>query len=501
MTAHSLRLRVALAMGLPLAPACTSTPPIDPVTPTDTSPEATTAARSIPPTTTTADAACGPDQVHEHVCGLISLDFEGGGGLAPAPYDHCTQNALPMWDLDRDHVIDGWRLGSHDAVLAEFSFDAPGTAAFEYTGTYEPDAPRCCYERCNPILALPVARASLPVGATEHEMCLPAPLTTSFPTAKSQRCPAALRTRHLYLYEPEDPLDDAPFVRATDDECCYSVATLHRCPPNTIETEAGGCEMPSPGGRPLRDGGAIVTAPTRARDGWQTSIAASDCTARSAATRAWAAAAWTREAAGEHGSVAAFARLAIDLMIHGAPAELVDAAHVAARDEIRHAQHCYGIASAFAGSIVGPGPLALAAHATAPTLEQLAIDCFRDGCVNETVAALAVAEGSRRATSPAIRERLDAIADDEARHAELSYRILAWALREGGTALRIRIAEELESVREELEHSPIAGDAHRDHDETTGLLAPRTAAAVRRRVLAEVVVPCTEALLAVCLTS
>ncbi len=51
----------------------------------------------------------------------------------------------------------------------------------------------------------------------------------------------------------------------------------------------------------------------------------------------------------EHASVAAFARLAIDRMIHGAPAELVDAAHVAARDEIRHAQQCYGIASAFAG--------------------------------------------------------------------------------------------------------------------------------------------------------
>ncbi|MBC8066823.1 MAG: ferritin-like domain-containing protein [Deltaproteobacteria bacterium] len=194
--------------------------------------------------------------------------------------------------------------------------------------------------------------------------------------------------------------------------------------------------------------------------------------------------------------MAAFARLAIDLMVHGAPAELVDAAHVAARDEIRHAQHCYGIASVFGGKRLGPGALALSASASPSTLEQLAVECFRDGCVNETVAALCVAEGSRCAASPAIRDTLAAIADDEARHAELSYRILAWALNEGDASLRGRIAIELDLVRDELVLAPTAGVAHPDHDASTGLLDPRTAAAVRRRVLAEVVIPCTEALLA-----
>lgn len=497
MTSHSLRLRVALALGLPLA--CTSSPPVQPTIPTDATPEPTTTAVVEPKVTMTtpgADAACGPDEVHEHVCGLISADYEGGGGPAPAPYEHCTQNALPMWDLDWDHVIDGWMLSSHDPVLAQFAFDAEGTATFEYTGTYEPQAPRCCYERCNPIHALPVARASLPAGATEHELCLPAPDTTSFPTPKSTRCPAALRTRHFYPYGKPDPLDDAPLVRAIDDECCYSVATLHRCPPNTFETEDGGCEMPNPGGRPLREAGAIVVAPTRERDGWHAPIATTDDVARSDAARAYAAAGWAREAAFEHASVAAFARLAIDLMVHAAPADLVDAAHVAARDEIRHARLCYGIASTFAGTVVGPGPLALAASSSAPTLEQLALDCFRDGCVNETVAALCVAEASRRAGSPEIRETLAAIADDEGRHAELSWRILAWAMREGDAALRARIADELDTVRRELASRTSAGEPDPDHDEATGLLAPRTAAQVRRRVLAEVVVPCTEALLA-----
>jgi hypothetical protein len=499
MTSTSLRIRLALALGLPLAPACKASPSTDPMTPDRTAPTTTTPSTTTPttvttPTTASSGSTCAPDHVHEHVCGLIDTSFAGGGGQAAAPYEHCTLNGLPLWDVETRHVIDGWKIGSHDEVLAEFAFDAPGTAGFEYTGTYYPEDPRCCYERCNPIEALAKPRQAIPQGAHEYELCLPSPESTEFPAATAKGCPAALRTRHFYPYGTPDPLDDAPFLRAIDDHCCYSVATLHRCPPNTFETKDGGCEQPSPGGRPLRDGERIVVAPTHTRDGWHSPMAAQQ--AYSAAARAYAAAAWAREAAYEHASVAAFARLAIDLMVHGAPSELVDAAHVAARDEIRHAQRCYGIASAFGGSVVGPGPLALAAISTAPTLVDLALACFRDGCVNETVAALSVAEASRLAASPTIRETLAAIAEDEARHAELSYRILAWALRVGDASLRARVADELESVRCELAREPTVGQAHRDHDETTGLLAPRTAAQVRRRVLADVVIPCTDALLA-----
>lgn len=501
MTPTTLRLRLALALGLPLAPACKASPSAEPTIPTTTppttTPPATTTTKTPPavtPTPEPAGSTCAPDHIHEHVCGLIDTSYEGGGGLADAPYEHCTLNGLPLWDLETRHVRDGWRIGSHDAVLAEFVFDAPGTAEYEYTGTYQPETPRCCYERCNPIGAIAKPRVATSPGVKEHELCLPAPESTAFPAATAKQCPAGVRTRHFYPYGPLDPLDDAPFVRATDDECCYSVATLHRCPPNTFETKDGGCEQPSPGGRPLRDGERVVVATTRPREGWCSPLAA--LPACSAAARAFAAAGWAREAAYEHASVAAFARLAIDLMVHGAPAELVDAAHVAARDEIRHAQQCYGIASAFGGSVVGPGPLALPAIATAPTLADLAVACFRDGCVNETVAALSVAEAARLAAAPTIRDTLASIADDEASHAELSYRILAWALRVGDAALRARIADELATVRGELAREPVAGEAHRDHDETTGLLAPRTAAQVRRRVLADVVAPCTEGLLA-----
>lgn len=483
MTPTSFRVRLALALGLPLGPAC-KTSQTDPITPT------TTTDTTEAPTKRRGASKCKADEVHERVCGLIDASFEGGGGNARAPHERCTKNALPMHDVDWEHVIDGWKIGSHDPVLAKFHFDPKATDAYEYTGTYQPEEKRCCYDRCNPLEALAKPRKSLPKGAHVYELCLPDPESSKFPAPGAPQCAVALRTRHWYPYGATDPLDDAPFVRAFDGHCCYDVASFHRCPPNTFETENGGCEEPSPGGRPLREDGAIVVAPTRARDGWYARVEID------ATVRARAAAAWAREAAFEHASVAAFARLAIDLMIHGAPADLVDAAHVAARDEIRHAQTCYGIASAFGGEVVGPGPLALSSHATAPTLEALAVECFRDGCVNETVAALAMAEGSRRAGTPVLRETLAAIADDEGRHAELSYRILAWALREGDTALRARIGRELDAVRSELEGGPARADAHADHDETIGLLAPRTSAAVRHRVLREVVLPCTEALLA-----
>jgi hypothetical protein len=261
-----------------------------------------------------------------------------------------------------------------------------------------------------------------------------------------------------------------------------------------FETPNNGCELPSPGGRPLREGGELVVAPTAQRDGW--SVRARAIAELSAAERAYAAGAWSRDAAYEHASVAAFARLSIDLMVHGAPAKLVDAAHAAARDEIRHAQLCYGIATELGGAAVGPGPLALATSSRAPSLEQLAVDCFRDGCVDETVAALTAEEALRRCEPAAIQTALATIADDEARHAELSYRILAWALSIGDAALRARIASELDRVRDELGAATPAAAPHANHTERCGIVQPRTAAMVRRRVLADIVVPCTEALLA-----
>jgi hypothetical protein len=59
----------------------------------------------------------------------------------------------------------------------------------------------------------------------------------------------------------------------------------------------------------------------------------------------------------EHASVAAFARFVLELLSAGAPLELVEGAGDAMRDELRHTQICFGLASAYAGAPIGPGPL------------------------------------------------------------------------------------------------------------------------------------------------
>src|SRR5690348_13153977 len=67
-------------------------------------------------------------------------------------------------------------------------------------------------------------------------------------------------------------------------------------------------------------------------------------------------AAWWREnARSEHASVAAFARLVLELIGLGAPARLIEAANRDAMDEIRHANLCFSIARAFDGRCEVPG--------------------------------------------------------------------------------------------------------------------------------------------------
>lgn len=111
--------------------------------------------------------------------------------------------------------------------------------------------------------------------------------------------------------------------------CCYTV-DVHDPDPN------GNCVV----GRPYAEGGMLLVAAT-GEDG----------------TEGARAAAWLRAGAGEHASVAAFARLSLQLMAHGAPMELLLAVHEAAADEVRHAALCWEMARQ-----LGAGEVVSAAH-------------------------------------------------------------------------------------------------------------------------------------------
>ncbi len=160
-----------------------------------------------------------------------------------------------------------------------------------------------------------------------------------------------------------------------------------------------------------------------------------------AAERAALAAAWTADALAEHASVASFSRFSLALLAVGAPGDLLHLAHGAALDEVRHAQLCFALASAYAGEPLAPGRFpAGEAMEVGASLAALAVSTVREGCIGETVAAVLAAEQLARATDPAVRAALAEIAADEARHAELAWRTVAWAVETGGCEVRTAVS-------------------------------------------------------------
>ncbi len=227
-------------------------------------------------------------------------------------------------------------------------------------------------------------------------------------------------------------------------QCCYPV------------TEPG-CLT----GRPFLVQDRPRAAPVRRSPAKGWSRAASPSVAGlSSRARAALAEAWASDARGEHASVASFARFTLDLIAVGAPAELLAAAQRAALDEVRHAELCFALASAYGGAPLSPGPFPFGGSvAVAGDLATLAASAVKEGCVGETLAAIQASAQRDAATDPAVRAALTTIAADEARHAELAWRTVAWAVAEGG-------AEVLRAVRAAFDEAlaappipePIAAD-------------------------------------------
>ncbi|MEO8905162.1 MAG: hypothetical protein ABI488_22010 [Polyangiaceae bacterium] len=193
--------------------------------------------------------------------------------------------------------------------------------------------------------------------------------------------------------------------------CCYPVKAVHH---------DGTCVTP---GRPYFNAGQAVLAPLFASAG--------GCEAASSRAAAWASA-----GAAEHASVAAFARLALELMRLGAPNDLLRAAHQAALDEVGHADLCWALAHLLGGPRLRAAEFPLGELKLASSLAELAAATVREGCLAETLGAHLVDNAAQLATEPEIKAALTTIAAEEATHAVLSFRIVAWAVRVGGANVR-----------------------------------------------------------------
>ncbi len=262
-------------------------------------------------------------------------------------------------------------------------------------------------------------------------------------------------------------------------------------------TAGNGCP---PIGRPFVVQREQRTAGSSPRADWLSSaeLARAPVHARVAAEpglRAQLAAAWTEIALMEHASVASFARFALELVSVGAPAALLQAAASAMQDETRHAQGCFALASRYGGADVGPGPLDVTGALDGCNLEQITLGAVQEGCIGETAAALEAMEAWQHCVDEPTRELLGQIAREEAQHAELAWRFVAWALRRSAPALRERVAAAFRAALSAAEAGARPSPPGADSLLAFGIVSSERRALLRLRALREVILPCAEVLL------
>jgi hypothetical protein len=130
----------------------------------------------------------------------------------------------------------------------------------------------------------------------------------------------------------------------------------------------------------------------------------------------------------EAASVEAFARLTDELSLLGAPADLLAACELARQDEIRHADTMTRLAARFGASVAPVSVTPARARSAAALAEENAIE----GCVRETFGALVARFQAAQSPDAEVRAALSEIAEDETRHAALSWQIQGWLEQEGG---------------------------------------------------------------------
>jgi hypothetical protein len=247
-----------------------------------------------------------------------------------------------------------------------------------------------------------------------------------------------------------------------------------------------GCDC----GRPFFVDGEARIAPPVARDDW--SIAAKP-RMPDAATRQALAAYWTEIGQFEHASIASFARFAMQLLALGAPPRLLADTRAALADEIEHARLAFGLASAYAGTPVGPGALAVETCLERASDRAIVEGLIVEACVGETLAAIEAHEAALQARDPMVARILQTIADDELRHARLGWRTLAWMLERADESLRRFALRTLASaITTVSRETPTFGRSSslREH----GVLDDVLRADVRGAALAAVIRPCAAAL-------
>jgi hypothetical protein len=161
-----------------------------------------------------------------------------------------------------------------------------------------------------------------------------------------------------------------------------------------------------------------------------------------------------------------------------------------------HARLAFGLASAYAGVDVGPGPIAIDRCLEGGGIGALVATTFVEGCIGETLAALEAREALEYARDPAVRAVLETLAREEAQHAEHAWRTVAWALMAFGQAAGDAMQAEVSALEAQASARDVPGaDADRDALLAHGILTADLRNAIRRTALRSLVVPLATAVL------
>jgi hypothetical protein len=246
-------------------------------------------------------------------------------------------------------------------------------------------------------------------------------------------------------------------------------------------------------GRPFMVAGKARRAAAADRDDWL-ATATPGVETLDPDLRLQLAQAWRDDALAEHASIASFARFVLELLAVGAPPDLVRRAQKAMADEVRHAELCFGLASAYGGGPMGPGLLAIEDSVARADLATIAAATARDGCINETLAALVAAAARDAASDEAVCAALDEIVDDETDHAALAWGFVAWACSQDPAARRAVLEVFGEAGAETVPQPQLKNAEHAATMRAHGQLPEDERRRVAAKGLREVVMPCAQAL-------
>ncbi|MFO0592301.1 MAG: ferritin-like domain-containing protein [Polyangiaceae bacterium] len=240
-------------------------------------------------------------------------------------------------------------------------------------------------------------------------------------------------------------------------------------------------------GRPLLVDSAPRFAPARRRSDWLADRPLPETGDLPEGVRESLAAHFTAMGAMEHASIGSFARFSLELLALGAPPALLREAHAAAEDEIVHAELAYAMATAYSGQPVGPGALNVKGVVPCDDPRDIVSALVKEACVGETVAAAEALHLAGTVVDPALSALHAQVAEDEARHAELGWRTLAWMLSERPELAAVADQAFSEAIREIGSLPKTVSDVVAP---TYGLLSSAALGEVRQRAARDIVGPC-----------